>query len=77
VFEALSGKFQLKFKDRAAAGIIMAEILKDTLKKEKSGQCILVLGVPRGGVVTADSVARSYQADHSNLLILTLLYPEN
>jgi putative phosphoribosyl transferase len=57
VFEAISRKFQLKFKDRVSAGNILAEILKDRLKKEKIEQCI-VLGVPRGGVVTADTVAR-------------------
>ncbi len=41
-----------------AAGNLLAEILKDTLKKEKLEQCIVVLGIPRGGVLTADSVAR-------------------
>src|SRR5215467_13171869 len=55
MFEIISRKFQLKFKDRAAAGSVLAEILKASVKKE---QRILVLGVPRGGVVTADSVAR-------------------
>ena len=58
MFETISRKFQLKFKDRTAAGNILAEILKERLKKEKLGQRILVLGVPRGGVLTADSVAR-------------------
>ena len=58
MFETISRKFQLKFKDRVAAGSILAEILKVTLKKEKSEQHIVVLGVPRGGVMTADSVAR-------------------
>jgi len=57
MFEAISRKFQLKFKDRVSAGNILAEILKDRLKKEKIGQCI-VLGVPCGGVMTADAVAR-------------------
>jgi len=57
MFEAISRRFQLKFKDRAAAGNILAEIIKDRLKKEKLEQCI-VFGVPRGGVVTADTVAR-------------------
>jgi putative phosphoribosyl transferase len=56
MFETISRKFQLKFKDRAAAGSVLAEILKERLKKEE--QPILVLGVPRGGVLTADSVAR-------------------
>jgi putative phosphoribosyl transferase len=58
MFGAISRKFQLKFKDRAAAGNILAEIVKDRLNKEKLEERIVVLGVPRGGVVTADVVAR-------------------
>jgi putative phosphoribosyl transferase len=59
MLEAISRKFQLKFKDRTAAGNILAEILKDRLKKQKLvDQCIVVLGIPRGGVVTADAVVR-------------------
>jgi putative phosphoribosyl transferase len=57
MIETISKIFQLRFKNRAAAGNILAEILKDRLKKEKL-EHIVVLGVPRGGVVTADSVAR-------------------
>ncbi len=59
MFEAISRKFQLKFKDRSAAGSILAEILKDRLKEEKiAKQRIVVLGIPRGGVVTADIVVK-------------------
>jgi putative phosphoribosyl transferase len=59
MFEAISRKFQLKFKDRSAAGSILAEILKDRVKEEKlAEQCIVVLGIPRGGVVTADTVVK-------------------
>jgi putative phosphoribosyl transferase len=58
MFETLSRKFQLKFKDRVAAGSVLAEILNERLKKEKLEESIFVLGVPRGGVLTADSVAR-------------------
>jgi len=61
MFEAISRRFQLKFKDRASAGNILAEIIKDRLKKEKLEQCI-VFGVPRGGVVTADTVVRRLSA---------------
>src|SRR6476646_2817324 len=57
MFEAISRRFQLKFKDRAAAGNILSEIIKDRLRKEKLEQCV-VFGVPRGGVVTADTVVR-------------------
>jgi len=59
MFESISRRFQLKFKDRLAAGNILADILKDRLKKEKlADQCIVVLGVPRGGVVTADTMVK-------------------
>ena len=59
MFETISRKFQLKFKDRTAAANILAELLKDKLKKEKLvDQCIVVLGIPRGGVVTADTVVK-------------------
>jgi putative phosphoribosyl transferase len=58
MFETISRKFQLKFKDRAAAGSVLAEILKDRLRKEKSEQRIVVSGVPSGGVVTANTVER-------------------
>lgn len=54
MFEAISRKFQLKFKDRSAAGNILGEILMDRLKG--LGQDIVVLGIPRGGVMTADAV---------------------
>jgi putative phosphoribosyl transferase len=59
MFETISRKFQIKFKDRTAAANILAEILKDRLKEEKLvDQCIVVLGIPRGGVVTADTVVK-------------------
>jgi predicted phosphoribosyltransferase len=66
MFESISRKFQLKFKDRAAAGNILAEILEDRLKKEKSHECIFVVGVPRGGMVTADSVIRKLSISTSS-----------
>jgi putative phosphoribosyl transferase len=72
MFGVISRKFQLKFKDRAAAGSILAEILRDRLKKENLQECI-VLGVPRGGVVTADSVARklsnAFKPVHFDLIL--------
>jgi predicted phosphoribosyltransferase len=57
MFETISKKFQLKFKDRSAAGSVLAELLNERLNNDKI-EHILVLGVPRGGVLTADSVAR-------------------
>src|SRR2546426_2473484 len=57
-------KFQLRFKDRSSAGSILAHILKSRIKgfkHEKGG--ILVLGIARGGVVTAHNVAAKLSAD--------------
>lgn len=68
MFEVISRRFQLKFKDRAAAGNILAEIIKDRLKKEKLEQCI-VFGVPRGGVVTADTVVRRLSSSSANAAV--------
>jgi putative phosphoribosyl transferase len=75
MFEIITRKFQLKFKDRTAAGSILAEILKDRLKKEKLEQRILVLGVPRGGVLTADSVARKLSKNAFKYIEFDVIFP--
>jgi putative phosphoribosyl transferase len=75
MFEIITRKFQLKFKDRTAAGSLLAEILKDRLKKEKLEQRILVLGVPRGGVLTADSVARKLSKNAFKYVDFDLIFP--
>jgi putative phosphoribosyl transferase len=82
MFGAISKKFQLKFKDRAAAGNILAEIVKDRLNKDKVEERIVVLGVPRGGVVTADVVARKLSssanaADFDIIVPRKLTDPDN
>ena len=71
MLESISRKFQLKFKDIAAAGNILAEIIEDRLKKEKSHECIFVVGVPRGGVVTANSVIRKLSPSSSSKSVNT------
>jgi putative phosphoribosyl transferase len=58
IFELISRKFQFKFKDRAAAADILGESLKDRVKNEEEQKTAVVLGIPRGGVITADIVAK-------------------
>jgi putative phosphoribosyl transferase len=58
IFELISRKFQFKFKDRAAAADILGESLKDRVKNEEEQKTAIVLGIPRGGVITADIVAK-------------------
>ncbi len=60
VFDSLKNKFQLRFKNRVFAASILAGALEDSLKKlrvDKKNEQLLVLGIPRGGVVVADIVA--------------------
>ena len=51
------GKLQFKFKNRVTAATILGESLKDKVKTEERGNSI-VLGIPRGGVVVGDVVAK-------------------
>jgi putative phosphoribosyl transferase len=64
--KSLKKKLQVKLKNRYAAGRILSDLLKDDLKSVLSNRWqhqILVLGIPRGGVVTASAVAKELCAD--------------
>lgn len=58
IFDLISHKFQFKFKDRDAAADVLGESLKDRVKKVEEQKTAVVLGIPRGGVITADIVAK-------------------
>ena len=60
MFESLKNKFQLRFKNRVFAAKILAGALEDSLKKlkiDKRNDSLLMLGIPRGGVIVADIIA--------------------
>ena len=69
-FDKISDKFQfqLKLNDRAAAANILGESLKDAIKKEEDRKKSIVLGIPRGGVIIADIIARKLSAEF-NIII--------
>ncbi len=72
-FSFLSGlkdgsAFQLQLKDRACAGKVLAMVLKTVVKKKKDND-LLVLGIPRGGVIVADIVAEKLHADNFDIVI--------
>jgi putative phosphoribosyl transferase len=50
---------QMKFKDRVAAGEMLAMLLRKYKRKKKDDSAgpMIVIGIPRGGVVVADTVA--------------------
>ena len=60
MLDSLKNKFQLRFKNRIFAAKILAGALEDSLKKmkiDKATDSLLLLGIPRGGVIIADVVA--------------------
>ena len=62
---------QLKFKDRVAAGEMLAALLEKYKKKEKGDTAtpITVIGIPRGGVVVADTVAKKLSIRDFDIVI--------
>jgi putative phosphoribosyl transferase len=71
MFDIIKNKFQFKFKDRVAAGNILAAALMDTISKQglKNNNEITVLGIPRGGVLLADVIATKLRASHFDLVL--------
>jgi predicted phosphoribosyltransferase len=61
IFNSLKNKFQLRFKNREIAASILEGALEDSLKKikivDKKEDNLVVMGIPRGGVVVAYIVA--------------------
>jgi putative phosphoribosyl transferase len=77
IFDKLSDKFQLRFKDRANAANILGAALMDNLKSREERQQSIVLGIPRGGVVIADIMARKLSADFDIIIAHKLRAPHN
>ena len=68
LFERIRRNFQLRFKDRSSAANILADVIMSSLRKEPKEQ-ILVLGIPRGGVVTADIFASKLSIPNFDIVI--------
>ena len=70
------GKFQLKIKNRESAGNILAGTLKDILKKVH-GSDVIVVGLPRGGFVMAEIIARKLSCNLDMVISKRLRAPHN
>jgi hypothetical protein len=47
MFEAILNKFQLRFKDRIWAANVLAQSIKDLIKKQRlNGKDMIVMGIP-------------------------------
>jgi predicted phosphoribosyltransferase len=69
IIDSIKNKFQLRFKNRMFAAIILAAALEDSLKKimvDKKKDRLFVLGIPRGGVVVADVMASKLKSSSFN-----------
>jgi putative phosphoribosyl transferase len=65
-------RIQIKFKDRVAAGEILAASLgkyKKQEEEEDASTSITVIGIPRGGVVVADAVAKKLAIRNFDIVI--------
>jgi putative phosphoribosyl transferase len=76
IFERITGKFQLKIKDRESAGNILGETLKGLVKKEDSKNTF-VLGIPRGGLIIAEVIARKLACGLDLFIVKRLRSPHN
>jgi predicted phosphoribosyltransferase len=70
------GKFQLKIKDREAAGNILGGSLKNYLKKVTRSD-IIIVGLPRGGLIVADIIAKKLSCSLDMILVKRLRAPYN
>jgi putative phosphoribosyl transferase len=66
--------FQIKFRDRAAAGKILASML-DRYKNNRND--VLVIGIARGGIAVADVIAEKLHADFDIIVPKKLRSPYN
>ena len=72
-------RFQLKFKDRYCAGKLLGDILNSELKGHRDGRIgdLIVLGIPRGGIVTACAVASKISCELGITISRRIVAPHN
>lgn len=76
ILNKLFGKFQLKIKNRESAGSILAASLKDNLKKWTRSD-IIIVGLPRGGLIVAEIIAKKLSCSLDVILVKRLRAPYN
>ena len=76
ILNKLFGKFQLKIKSRESAGNILAGLLRDRLKNEARSD-IMIVGLPRGGFIVAEIIAKNLSCILYMILVKRLRAPFN
>lgn len=76
IFNRIRESFHLRLKDRQSAGNILGETLKDLIKKEDRKNC-MVLGIPRGGVITGCHIAEKLGCKFGIIISQKISAPHN
>ena len=76
IFNRIRENFHLRLKDRQSAGNILGETLKGLIKKEDRKNC-LVLGIPRGGVITGCRIAEKLGCKFGVIISRKITSPHN
>ena len=78
LLDRIGNKFQVKLKDRAAAASILGDALKDAIRSEKERkENTVILGIPRGGTIIADIIARKLSCEFDIIIPRKLRSPHN
>ena len=77
IFEAIAGKFHFRFKDRVTAAAILGESLTDKLTTTEEQRSAIVLGIPRGDVITAGVIARKLSCRFDIIIPRKLTDPDD
>jgi putative phosphoribosyl transferase len=76
ILNRISGKFQLKIKNRESAGNILAEMLKAEIKRGDRKNTI-ILGLPRGGLIVAEIIAAKLSCPLDLIISRRIRAPHN
>ncbi|HEY9387159.1 MAG TPA: phosphoribosyltransferase family protein [Nitrososphaeraceae archaeon] len=77
LLDKIRSKFQFRLKDRSTAGSILATALIGNLKSREERQQSIVLGIPRGGVIVADIIAKKLSCEFDIIIPHKLRAPHN
>ena len=78
LLDRIGNKFQVKLKDRATAASILGDALKDAIRSEKERkENTVILGIPRGGTIIADIIARKLSCEFDIIIPRKLRSPHN
>ena len=68
ILNKLIKKFHLEIRDREASAIILSTLLLNHLQNYERKN-IIVLGIPRGGIIVADIIARRLEASNFDIVL--------